>query len=263
MISSKSNPLIKRVRRLRQKKYRREDGAFFIEGLHVFFSAVEANAPIQLVLYASELLTSDLALEAVASLRNAGTECIETTAQVFRSLSVRENPVGLGAVITASKISLKELPATQKELFVSLSNVSEPGNLGTIIRTVDAVGGSGLILAGQCVDPYHPTAVKASMGTLFHVPISEVDSDEELMVWAIRRGIKTIATSAHAPQTIWDQRYELPALIMLGSEGDGLPVEILDNADQTVSMPMEGSASSLNLAVAAGLILYEVLKQTR
>ncbi|MGB3714335.1 MAG: RNA methyltransferase [Candidatus Promineifilaceae bacterium] len=262
MITSTSNPLIKRVRRLKQKKYRQKDGAFFVEGLRVFFSAVEAQAPIQTILYSPELLTSELALKVLADRRKAGFEPVETTAQVFRSISTREHPVGLGAVVSTAWIPIEQLPTSQKGLYVSLLNVSEPGNLGTIIRTVDAVGADGLILAGQCVDPYHQTAVKASMGTLFHVPISEVGSVQDLLIWARDQGINTIATSARAPQSFWELNYKLPLMIMLGSEGEGLPADILDEADQSVSVPMKGSASSLNLAVAAGLILYEVMRQT-
>ena len=195
MITSTSNPLIKRARKLQQKKYRKRDGAFFIEGLRVFLSAVEAKAPIQQVLFSQELLTSHLALETVASLQEAGTTCVETSAQVFRSLSSRDHPVGLGAIISTTWVSLDRFPVEEKDFLVSLVDVSEPGNLGTVIRTVDAVSGSGLILAGHCVDPFHPTAVKASMGTLFHVPIAEIGSVTALMAWARERGIGIVLGS--------------------------------------------------------------------
>lgn len=261
MITSTSNPLIKRIRRLRQKKYRRKDGSFFVEGLRVFISAVEAQAPLQTILYSPELLTSELALKILADQRNVGFECVETTAHVFRSISTREHPVGLGAVVSTDWTPIELLPVSQSGLFVSLLNVSEPGNLGTIIRTVDAVGADALILAGNCVDPFHQTAVKASMGSLFHVPISEVANIQDLLFWARDQEIHTVATSARAPQSFWDLSYELPLIIMLGSEGEGLPVAVLDEADQSISVPMKGTASSLNLAVAAGLILYEVMRQ--
>ena len=113
-------------------------------------------------------------------------------------------------------------------------------------------------LIGQGVDPYHPSAVKASMGTLFHVPISHVEEPAQLLEWAKSQGITTVATSAHAKQSYRGAPYELPTLIMLGSEGEGLPADLLEKSDLAVSIPMRGTAPSLNLAVATGLLIYEV-----
>lgn len=261
MITSTSNPLIKRIRKLKQKKYRTREGAFFVEGVRVFLSAVEAKATIQTILYSPELLKSDLALRSIFSQRAAGIDCVETTAQVFRSISTREHPVGLGAIVSTNWIPLERLPISQSSVFVCLVNVVEPGNLGSIIRTVDAIGGDGLILAGQCVDPFHQTAVKASMGTLFHVSVSQVNSAEDLLRWTQEQGIMTVMTSAQVSQSFWDIDYRRPIMIMMGSEREGLPDEILAKGDHSVSMPMRGSASSLNLAVAAGLIMYEILRR--
>ncbi|HET6444579.1 MAG TPA: RNA methyltransferase [candidate division Zixibacteria bacterium] len=261
MITSTSNPLIKRIRKLKQKKYRAQEGAFFVEGVRVFLSAVEAKTPIQKILYSPELLKSDLALASIITQREAGIDCVETTAQVFQSISSREHPVGLGAVVSTNWLPLESLPILQDGVFVCLVEVAEPGNLGSIIRTVDAIGGNGLIVAGQSVDPFHPAAVKASMGTLFHVPISHVDSAQNLLSWTKERGITTVMTSARATQSFWDVDYMRPIMIMMGNEREGLPAELMTQGDYSVSMPMGGSASSLNLAVAAGLIMYEILRR--
>lgn len=258
MITSTSNPLIKRVRKLRLKKHRLSEGAFFVEGVRVFISAVEAKASIQTIIYSPDLLTSELALERISAQRRAGVQCVETSANVFRSVSSRDNPVGIGAIVSTGWVALDMLPTHRKSVYVSTLNISEPGNLGSIIRTVDAAGGDGVILIGQGVDPYHPSAVKASMGTLFHVPISHINEPAQLLEWAKSQGITTVATSAHTQLSYRGVPYELPTMIMLGSEGEGLPAELLENSDLAVSIPMRGTATSLNLAVAAGLLLYEV-----
>ena len=258
MITSTSNPLIKKVRKLRRKKHRLEEGAFFIEGVRVFISAIEAKAPVQTILYSPDLLTSVLASEVIAAQRKAGVKCVETSAMVFKSISSRDNPVGVGAIVSTRWVALEDLPLRRKSVYVSVLNISEPGNLGTIIRTVDAAGADGVILVGEGVDPYHSSAVKASMGTLFHIPISHAEAPDHLLDWAKSKGITSVSTSAHARQSYRGDQYELPALILLGSEGGGLPAEVLEKSDLAVSIPMRGTASSLNLAVAAGLLLYEI-----
>lgn len=262
MITSKNNSLIKRIRRLSQKKHRRREGAFFIEGVRVVLSAVEAKAPIQTIVYAPGFLKSDAALKMVADQRESGTECIETSTEVFQSISSREGPVGLGAVVSISWTELDNLSRSPDGLFVALWSVSEPGNLGAIIRSIDGAAGDGVILVGSGVDPHHPSAVKASMGSLFHVPLCQINDGEPLFSWAQMRGIQSIATSAHAEEPFSNPGYRKPVMLLFGNEGEGLPEEIMARADRLVSIPMRGSASSLNLAVAAGIMLFEVVRQT-
>lgn len=144
MITSSSNPIIKQIRRLRQKKYRRQEGVFFVEGLRVFLAAVETDQPIQRIIYSPELLSSDLGLDVVSEQRDSGVECSEVSAQVFRSISSRQHPVGLGAVVSSRWSPLDQLVIRSDSVYTGLVNVSEPGNLGTIIRTIDATGGDGL-----------------------------------------------------------------------------------------------------------------------
>ena len=258
MITSAANPLIKRIKRLRRKKHRLQEGVFFAEGLRVVLSAVEAGAAIKTIVYSSELLTSKRAERTLAEQGAAGTACVEVAANLFRSISSRDNPAGLGAIIAASWTPLEELTVDPGAFFAALVNVSDPGNLGTVIRTADAVGAGGVILVGQSVDPYHPTAVRASMGSLFHVPVVQVNDVEALLDWSAARGISCVATSAGAQKSYRDAAFRYPLLLLLGSEGEGLPAAIIEAADLAVTIPMSGSASSLNLAVAAGILLYEL-----
>lgn len=261
MITSSSNPLIKRIRRLRMKKYRQQEGVFFAEGLRIVLAAVEHGATLDTIVYSRELLTSSLAWDMLAEKQAAGTRCVEVSVGIFRAISDRDNPVGLGAIIAANWMELEMLEVAPDAVFVALVDVSEPGNLGTIIRTIDACGGDGLLLAGQTVDPYHPTAVKASMGTIFSVPICHIENTGMLLNWAATKDLHKIATSARAKDSYKNVIYRFPALLMLGSEGEGLSPDLLAAADVAVSIPMVGSASSLNLAVAGGVLLYELFHQ--
>jgi TrmH family RNA methyltransferase len=143
-------------------------------------------------------------------------------------------------------------------IYVGLVEIGDPGNLGTVIRTMDAVGTAGLILVGHTVDPYHPTAVKASMGALFSSPHCHVDAVDDLLKWTSEMGIQTVATSAKAELSFWQAKPRFPVCLILGSEGQGLPQEVFETADLSVTIPMTGQATSLNLAVAAGILLFEM-----
>ncbi len=257
-ISSFSNPLVKRIKRLRRKKYRRREEAFFIEGLRVVLTAVEAGAPVETLVYCPAQLTSDLAWEMLQRQEQQGIRCQAVTADVFASISGRHNPVGLGAIVRTQWARPEQMVPGPESIFVALFDTSEPGNLGTILRTMDAVGAQGALLVGETVDPFHPSAVKASMGAVFSVQIGRVATGQALLHWAKEAGLHTVATSAKATAVYSQSRYRLPALLLLGSEGDGLPRSVIEAADQAVTIPMAGRASSLNLAVAAGLLLYEL-----
>lgn len=258
MITSHQNSTIKKVKRLRQKKYRRQEKAFFVEGLRVVLTAVEQNAPIETILYAPDLLTSDIAVQMVADQEQAGVPCLAVSADVFSTISGRENPAGLGAVIKSTDEGLDSIVVGPEDLWLALVEIGDPGNLGTILRTADAFGAAGIILVGSTVDPYHPTAVKASMGTLFTMSLVQVDHIKELLDWAARNKIQTVATSAKARQAVRDTSPHFPALLLLGSEAEGLPADILAAADHDITIPMSGTATSLNLAIAAGILLYEL-----
>jgi TrmH family RNA methyltransferase len=261
VITSHRNPLVKRIRGLERKKQRQEEGAFYVEGIRVVLSALERDASVELLVYAPDLLTSEAAYAALRQFEASGGDTTAVSGDVFRSFSPRDNPAGLGAIVSARLHPLEALPVAPDAIFVAASDVGDPGNLGTILRTMDGVGAAGLILVGQTTDPFHPTAVKASMGTLFSLPVARVEGMEALWTWAESRELFTIATSARAPRDYRDPGYRFPALLLLGSEGEGLPPDVIERADRAVSIPMVGTASSLNLAVAAGLLLYELLRQ--
>lgn len=258
LISSTGNALIKRIRALEQRKRRQEEGAFFVEGIGPVWQAVEHRAKIQALIVAPDLLTSDSARRMVETERQSGTRVVNVSGAVFQSVAQRQNPAGLGAVVEMPLYTLEDVPIAGPAVVVALHEVGNPGNLGTIIRTVDAVGGAGIVLIGDSTDPYHPTAVKASMGTLFAHPLVIVREAKTVLEWQRAHGLQLVTTSAHAPASYWNAPYHLPALFLFGSEGEGLGQDLVSQGDLAVRIPMQGSATSLNLAVSVGVLLYEV-----
>jgi len=260
-IESPANPLIKRMRALEQRKTRERERAFVVEGIQPVWHAVEQGAEIETLVVAPELLTSAPAQEMVAQQRAVGTRVAEVSAALFARVATREHPSGLAAIVHTRPQSLAGLAITPTSLFIALHEVGNPGNLGTIIRTVDAVGGSGVILIGEGTDPYHPSAVRASVGTIFRLPIVQVDAVADVQAWCRDHQVAVITTSARAPHDYWGAMYPAPSLVLFGSEGRGLAPEVIAAGDLAVRIPMHGGANSLNLSVAAGVLLYEMLRQ--
>ncbi len=261
VITSANNPLIKRIRLLEQRKHRDAERVFFVEGIRPVWEAVESHAPIETLVVAPDLLTSEAAREMVERQRRVGTPIVHVSNRVYESIAEREHPSGLGAVVRMDRQTLDDLPVTSASFFVALQDAGNPGNLGTIIRTVDGAGAEGIILVGHSTDPYHPTAVKASMGTLFRVPLVHVPGIPELFAWRSAHGVILVTTSARAPLLYWQAPYQLPAVFLFGSEGEGLSDEEWSQGDLAIRIPMSGSADSLNLAVSVGVVLYEVRRR--
>jgi TrmH family RNA methyltransferase len=245
------------VRSLADRRTRRSEGAFVVEGVQPVWRAIEAGWDVQTLLVVPTRLP-DSAAGMVAQQRAAGTRVAELAEQLAARLADRDTPPGLLAVVSARATSLDELPVTPGSVYVALSEVGNPGNLGTVIRTADAVGAAAVILVGNTADQYAPAAVKASMGSLFALPVARARDADALFHWTGAAGVHVVATSGYAEQDHWSGPYATPVAVLLGSEGDGLPPEQIDRADRVVRIPMVGTAASLNLAVAAAHMLYEV-----
>ena len=263
LITSPSNSHLKRARKLRQRKYRDKEGAFFVEGIQPVTQAIVHNAAVDVLLAAPDVLGEHPVSVLVEEERDRGVEVAWLSREAFESISARDDPSGLAAIVRAAPRAIHELAVHPGSVFVALDEVGNPGNLGAIIRTLDAVGGDGLVLMGSATDPYHPTAVKASMGTIFARPVCRVSGFPDLRSWAESHDLTVVTTSAKADLDHWDAPLQLPAVLVLGSEGRGLPAEVLDAGDVAVRIPIEGSASSLNLAIAASVLLYEIQRRRR
>jgi RNA methyltransferase, TrmH family len=256
-ITSHGNELARRARLLAQRKAREEQGAVFVEGIRPVWQALDQRVDIEVILTAPDLLTSDAATAALRDAQAMGIRVAEFSAPVFSRFCGRDHPSGLAAIVHAAPALIETLRPNPRSLYVALYEIGNPGNLGAILRTMDAVGGSGLVVIGDATDPYHPTAVKASMGTIFSVPIVRCDRAAAVFAWAKSRGVAVIGTSERAERTHWEAPLPAPCLLLLGSEGRGLPPELLDACDHAVRIPMQGTAGSLNLAAAASILLYE------
>lgn len=258
VISSLSNPLVKQVRALHQKKARTESGTFLVEGIHHVGAAIAAGWQVDSVLYAPELLASTFARDLITRL---GTKPQPVSAQVLESLADKENPQGILAVVRQRQTGLDGLqpsaaPGTRRiTCAAALVSPQDPGNVGTILRTLDAVGADALFLLDGGVELYHPTVIRSSMGTIFWKLIVQASFDE-FVQWSRRGSYQLIATSAHGEVDYKTLIPQTPWILVLGTEQKGLSTTQTNACDVAVSLPMRGRVSSLNLAVAAGVLLY-------
>lgn len=260
MITSRSNPGVKRVRSLRSRQERERTGLFFVEGVQLVVEAAQQSAPIEEVVLAPELLTSSLGWEVVRQQQARGVPCLEVTAEVFASLSLKEGPQGIGAVVRQQWETLERVDPSDGLCWVALESVQLPGNLGTILRTGAAVGAAGAVLIGSAADPYDPTALRASMGAIFSQRLARA-TFAAFVDWTRQHGSQIVGASPAAETDYRAASYHRPLVLLMGGEQRGLSAQQQARCDQVVRIPMVGRVDSLNLAVATGLMLYEVFYQ--
>lgn len=260
LITSANNPLVKRVRALGDRRQRAREGAFVVEGIQPVWQAVEAGAVVEMLLVAPELLRGSPAEAMVDGQEAAGVRVARLSAELFGRISDRDGPSGLAAIVASRLLSVDELEVGPDAVVVVLVDVANPGNLGTVLRTADAAGAAALVLAGSTADPFAPASVRASMGALFAVPVARASTVDEVLAWAGGSGIAVVTTSGAAPLAHWEAAYKRPLALVLGSERDGLAAGVLARGDLAVRIPMTGTAESLNLGVAVGILLYEILR---
>lgn len=256
LITSPHNAVLKRARKLRRRKFREAERAALVEGIGPVWQARESRAEIEVLIVAPELLTSASVHVLIEDVTANGARLVRVGAEAFSSVAGRDNPSGLAAIVTTRSIRLHDLVVEAASTFVALNEIGNPGNLGTIVRTVDGAGGAGVITVGDATDPWHPTALKASMGTIFSIPVCAVDGADDLLSWCSDNDVAVITTSARAETDYRAVDYPTPRLFLFGSEGEGLTEELIDKGDLAVRIPMKGTATSLNLAVAVGILLY-------
>ena len=263
-ITSAQNPRFKTLRSLRLRKYRQREGLYLIEGIRIVEEALTAGAPVETLVYAPELLVSERARALLD--RHDPAQHLVLSADLFRTLSQRDEPQGIAATVRIQDPSLAEIPLSDNLLAIVAYQLRDPGNLGTIIRTADAAGATGVILVGPSVDLYDPQTVRASMGSLFALPIVRLAEATPLSRWfedvrATGLPLQVVASSAHAAQLHYEADYRRPLVLMVGSERHGLPQLIRESADLRVRLPMAGRATSLNVAAATAALVYEIVRQ--
>ena len=257
LITSRNNPTIKNMRALRERKERDRTGLCFLEGIRIVGEAAQLNADIQSLVVAPALLKSDFAHALVQSQRTRNVPIIEVTNDVFESLSEKQGPQGLAAVVKQKWHALPSFSILHAPFLIALDSPQDPGNIGSILRTSDAVGATGVILLGQSADPYDPNALRASMGAAFSQQLAKANYDE-FIAWKQANEFKVIGTSDKAEMDYRACSYVSPIILLMGSERSGLASELQNMCDAIVRIPMLGRSDSLNLAVATGVMLYAI-----
>jgi RNA methyltransferase, TrmH family len=262
VIDSRNHHAIKRIRRLHVRAERDRTGLSYVEGMRFIAQAVQHRVPIEVLVTCRPLLTHPFARHLVRQLRQTGTPILEVTPDVLSSVALVDDPQGIGAVVRQRWTPLERIVPANDSCWIMLDTVRSPGNLGTILRTSEAVGGAGLILLGEAVDPYDPATVRASMGSLFSQRFVRT-TVADVLRWKDRQQCVLVGT---APSAVTDYQavdYHAPTVLLLGGERKGLSSELRALCDVVVRIPMLGDTDSLNLSVAASLLLYEVFNQRR
>jgi TrmH family RNA methyltransferase len=254
-VTSLSNDTVKAVRALHMGKARDETGLFVAEGLKTVTEGVATGHAPKILLYGPEAAKHPLLKTAVEVTLAAGGEVIEVTEEILAKVSRRDNPQ---AVVGVFRQAFRPLPAIVPGVascWVALHRVRDPGNLGTIVRTADAAGCGGVILVGESCDPYSVEAVRATMGSIFAVPLTQC-GEHEFAAWRNGWPGSVVGTLLSADLDYRKADYARPTLILMGNEQKGLPPDMAALCDVNVKIPMRGRADSLNLAVAAGVMIY-------
>jgi len=277
VVTSTSNPRIVEARKLTQKKHRLQQNRFAAAGLQILGMAVEALTPTRMaerirpidVFFCEDLFVSDMAPRILEQLVAAGATGIAVSQRVLETLSDRELSQGLVATFKIDSLlhSLDELkPDTSEQpgLLVVLDRPQYPGNAGTLIRTADAVGASGIILIEPAVDTFAPKSIRAAMGSIFAVPIVRISDISSLEDWGKDIEIRWVGADASSNSVAWDSDAMAGSIgLILGNEGDGLQRELTQLVDRVVRLPQRGGAESLNVSIAGGILMYEWMRVNR
>ncbi len=247
----------RRVRALNDRKTRADEGVVFVEGIRQVIDAFEGGHSLEAILVDPTRLRSELAWQFIDAAGQQGVEVAQLSPAEFERLSSRDNPVGLAATVRWAPEDLRNVGIDAGGVYIATDDVRDPGNLGTIIRAADAFGVAGVVVH-RGTDPGHPAALRASLGSVFHVPILTTPTLNELFYWAQHHGAAVLGSTASAKVELQDAPIPVPVVLMVGNEATGLDRETLERCDGQVRISMGGSGTSLNVAVAAGILLYEV-----
>ncbi|WP_324807696.1 RNA methyltransferase [Sphingomonas sp. LY29] len=256
-VTSFSNDTVKFLRSLRDKKARRETGLFLAEGLRIVTEARDVGRLPVIVAYSAHNGVHPLAEEIIVAAEAAGAEVIETTPDILSKMSGKDNPQAILGAFRQPDTSLTAIDRDSSPLWLVAQALRDPGNIGTILRTGDATGAGGLILIDDCADPFSVEAVRASMGAIFTQGIATATWGE-FLPWLRGGAGQLVGTSLDTDFDYLDATYEQPCFLLIGNESQGLPADYAAACDLMVKMPMLGRADSLNAAIAAAVMAYQV-----
>lgn len=260
-VTSLANPIIKDIRSLAIKKFRDRDKVFLAEGLKLVLDALDAGWKIRTLIYAKAGRGNALVEKAAARTVAAGALVLEVPEKILGAITRRDNPQMVAAVFDQRLSQLADIKPADGDVWVALDRVRDPGNLGTIIRTVDAVGARGVILVGDTTDPFSLETVRATMGSLFSVPLARAREDE-FLAWRKGNAARLVGTHLEGAVDYRSVDYTGdPVVLVMGNEQQGLPPSLAEACDTLVRIPQEGKADSLNLSIATGVMLYEIRRK--
>lgn len=257
LITSKDNDIVKHIKKLSEKKYRDQNNCYIIEGIKLVEEAIQEEAQIEKIVICEESTkTAEISKNLMYEI--AKYDCIYVTDKIFKTLTQVMNPQGILAVVKKNK----ERPTIKydEDIIVALDDIQDPGNLGTILRTVDSIGLKQLIVSKGTADVYNPKVVRSSMGAIFRVEVIEVENLKETIESMKRNNFELVVTSLQTESSIYDVEYK-KKIIVIGNEANGVSQEIQDLADKKIKIPMLGKTESLNASVATAIILYEYIRQ--
>ena len=257
-ITSLTNPIIKDIRALALKKFRDRDNVFMAEGLKLVIDALDLGWTIRTLVFAKSQRGNQTVEKVAARAFATGALVLEVSEKVLGAITRRDNPQMVLGVFEQRWLPLKEVRPKDGEVWIALDRVRDPGNLGTIIRTADAVGASGVVLVGETTDPFSLETVRATMGSVFAVPVARA-SVETFLNW--RKGVQARMVGTHLKGSVDYRTVDFTkgaTILLMGNEQQGLPIELADACDALIRIPQAGRADSLNLAVATGVALYEI-----
>jgi RNA methyltransferase, TrmH family len=256
-ITSLANPIVKDIRALALPKNRKASGLFVAEGLKLVADAVESGWTVRTFVHAGNVGGQPLVAQLAASTHAAGGSVLSVSEAVLAKISRRDNPQTVIGVFEQRLVPLSAIKPKPDDVWVALEAVRDPGNLGTIVRTADAVGAAGVILVGDTVDPFSVEAVRATMGSIFAVPLARASATDFHKLATGWRGT-VVGTHLAATTDYRQAEYKTPVLLVMGGEQSGLTPEMAGAAARLVKIPMAGKADSLNLAVATAVMLFEI-----
>lgn len=259
-IASVRNRRIVEARKLAQRKYRRRQDRFLVEGLQLLHMALDAGAQPLEVFYCQSQFAGSEAPALLDLFRQAGAELVAVSAGVMETLSERDTPQGVVATFALFETSLRVLRLAGRELVLVLDRLQDPGNVGTLMRTADAVGAAVVVLIEPCVDPFDPKTVRGSMGSLFNLPVVQTGDVPGLFAWLREQGMQLVGADARLGKAWGQGLWEGGVALILGNEARGLSDDVRPHVEAWARLPMVGRAESLNVAVAGGVLMYAWLQ---
>lgn len=259
-ITSIKNPLVKEVKSLYRKRERMKNRSFIIEGIKIIEEAINNNYRVKNIIYTDRLLNTKDGSEFFKNIEHMN-NLVYVPDNIFKEISDTENPQGILAIAKFEFRDLSELNDKESPFLLFLDELQDPGNMGTIIRTADAFNIDGIILTDGCVDPYNMKVVRATMGSIFRLPLYYTSNSIDELNNLKKKGMKVYSTSLEESLPIFDIDYNSGVILVIGNESKGVSGEIFSLSDRLIRIPMPGKAESLNAGVAASIIMYEAMKQ--